>query len=200
LPVAVTSLEVPLRADLGRWDRWRWHWPRAAVPVLMALVLLGVLAGAGARIDYAANYQPLELGGSFGPASAGVRPVNDGFETTRWLLTAKPGATGTFAYGVYNNGSDPVTIDGVAASSYGWISTSARWAPFPHQTDAHALPVVVPPHQYVELLFSIRKPTCPGHGGRDEIRRLAINTRAFGFTHTVALPLSGDLAPIEVCW
>jgi len=109
--VTVTSPEVRYRVDLGRWDRWRWHIPWEALPFVIPLLLIGVLAAAGARIAYAATYQPLtfDAGGAFGPVT-GLTPMTDGFATTRWLVTAKPGATATFAYTLTNSGSDPVTI------------------------------------------------------------------------------------------
>lgn len=198
--MAVTSLEVPFRADLGRWSRWQWRIPRWALPVAMALVLIGVLATAAARIDYAVNYQPLTFdGGAFGPVT-GLTSVSDGFATTRWLLTAKPGTTGTFSYAITNSGSDPVTIYDVPQSRADWLYTSQAWAPAMDFTDSNKLPVVIPPHKAIQLLFSIRKPVCPSGGGT-EIFGLTVRYRAFGFNRVVTLPLSGNLAqPIEVCF
>lgn len=202
--MAVTSIEVPFRADVGRWSRWHPRLPRWALPVAMALVLIGVLATAAMRIDYAANYQPLmfEGGGTVGPASAGLKPVNDGFEVTRWLLTAKPGTMATLAYTLANTGSDPVTVYDIPESPKYWIYTTYAWAPAMDFSGAHKqLPVVIAPHQAIELLFSIRQPPCKADSGREEINALVVNYRAFGFSHTMVAPFGAiGFEPIEVCW
>jgi hypothetical protein len=201
--VAVTSLEVPFRADLGRWSRWQWRVPWRALPVAIALLLLGVLAGAAARIDYAATYQPLtfEGGGMFGPVS-GLRPVNDGFETTRWLVTAKPGQSATFSYTLTNSGSDAVEIYDVPQASTDWIYMSYAWAPALDTTGPpHKLPVVIPAHKSIQLLFSIRQPPCRADSARTEIGALVVRYRAFGFSHTIVSPMTGHgLEPVDVCW
>jgi hypothetical protein len=176
--------------------------PRIPAPFVIGLLIVGVLAGAAVRIDYAARYQPIVFeGGSFGPASDGWKPVSDGFATTRWLLTAKPGTTSTFAYAITNSGADPVTIYDVPASPNDWIYESHGWSPVDEPYEVHQLPVVLHPHQAVEFLFSIRKPVCPGPGGRTEIGAIPIFYRAFGFSHMLLMPLSRDgMEPIEVCW
>lgn len=201
--MAVTSLEVPLRADARRRTTWHFRLPRWALPALMALCLLGVLATAGARISYAANYAPLKFeGASFGPRTAGFKPVGDGFATTRWLLTAKPGATATFQYGLTNSGSDPVTIYDVKEPPSDWLYMSYGWSSATvYGDDPHKLPVVLQPHQSIEFLLSIRQPPCALDTALTEIRALYIRYGAFGFTHDLIAPMVGEpLEPIEVCW
>ncbi len=201
--MAVTFLEVPFRADVVYRDRLRWRRPRWLLPVVISLLIVGVLGGSAARITYAATYQPLAFdSGDYGPQSAGWKPVNDGFETTRWLLTAKAGATATFAYGIENRGSDPITIYDVPDAPGDWIYTSWRWASTLYYSPAiHRLPAVVAPHQTIELLYSIRKPACQPDTADTEINALVVHYRAFGFSHTLTAPMVGrTLEPIEVCW
>jgi hypothetical protein len=199
--MAATALEVPLSADVRRYSKHRLSdWVR---PSTIGLLLVGVLAAAGARIGYAATYQPLSFGtGGYGPFTYdGFKPVSDGFATTRWLVVAKPGTTATFEYGIDNNGDDPVTIYDVPSSPDDFVAVSMAWASFRDERKVHKLPVVVPPHGVVELLLSIRKPVCPGNGMGATIDSLTIHYRAFGFSHIIEEPLFGtSVAPIEVCW
>jgi hypothetical protein len=67
-----------------------------------------------------------------------------------------------------NSGSDPVTIYDVPDSPTDWMYMAYAWAPL-NFDDSHTLPVVIPPHKAIQLLFSIRKPVCPGPGGRTEV-------------------------------
>lgn len=204
--MGVTALEAHVRTDRSAGlDWWDNHgWPPVPLPILMVIVLVAVLAGGAARISYAATYQPLEIGtGAIGPATGeGFKPISDGFETTRWLLVAKPGTTATFEFGVYNNGSDPVTIYDAPQSPDDPVVISMAWAPFRDGVQPRRLPVVVRPHQLVELRLSIRKPTdCPGNGMGAEINSLTIHYGAFGFNHSIEAPMVGDgFAPIEVCY
>jgi len=201
--VGVAALEAPVRtnraAGLDWWDNH--GWPPVPLPILMVMALVAICAIAVARVDYAVTYQPLRFGnGAYGPVS-GFEAVDDGFATTRWLLVAKAGATGTFEYGVYNDGDDPVTIYDVPQPTDDVVYTSMAWATMQDRDDVHKLPVVVPPHKTVELLFSVRKPPCPGNGVGMTIDSLVVHYRAFGVSHAVDLPLSGfSVAPIEVCW
>lgn len=199
--MAVTSLEVPFRADVVHRQR-HWRWPRWLLPFTIGLLVVGVLAGSAARIAYAATYQPLVFeGGSSGPVTGGWKPVSDGFATTRWLLTAKPGTTATFEYAITNTGNDSVTLYAIPESPSDWLYTSYSWATVDDQSDAHPLPVVLHPHQAVEYLLSIRKPTTCSPGGGTTVNGLVVPVRAFGFTHTLAVPLwQIGAEPIEVCW
>jgi len=202
LAVTVTPAEVPYRVDLGRWDRWRWHIPWEALPFVIPLLLIGVLAAAGARIAYAATYQPLTFDATamYGPVS-GLTEVSDGFETTRWLVTAKPGATATYTHTLTNTGPEAVTLYDVPDSPDDFVYTSYAWAPAFANGPAHKLPVVIPAGKAIQLLFSIRKPVCGPDGGATEIAGLTLHYRAFGFSHDLYMPLVGrDLQPFEVCW
>ena len=200
--MTVTSPEVRYRVDLGRWDRWRWHIPWEALPFVIPLLLIGVLAAAGARIAYAATYQPLtfDAGGAFGPVT-GLTPMTDGFATTRWLVTAKPGATATFAYTLTNSGSDPVTIYDLPGDPDDFVRISYAWAPAFDYGPARKLPVVIPAGKAIQLLLSIRNPICHNDGGFYSLDSLDVHYRAFGFSHVFEAPLSGrTLQPIEICW
>ena len=125
--MAVTALEVPLRADVRRYRKDRL--PAWVRPLTIGVLLVAVLAAAGARIHYAATYQPLQFGsGTYGPyGSAGWKGVSDGWEVTRLLLVAKPGTTATYQYGIVNTGDDPVTIYDVPNDPKDWIYTSMAW-------------------------------------------------------------------------
>jgi hypothetical protein len=199
--VTATAVEAPLRADIRRYSKHQLSdWVR---PFTIGLVLVAVLAGAGARIGYAATYQPLEFGsGGYGPFTADAfKPVSDGFETTRWLLVAKPGTTATFEYAIANNGDDPVTLYDVPPAPDDWIQTSMAWEPLRNGATVQKLPVVIKPHQSVELLYSIRKPSCAGEAGFTTLESVTLHYRAFGFSHTVEEPLQGwNVQPIVVCW
>jgi len=197
----VTSLEVPFRADpVARTRRWRW--PRWALPVVIVLLLGGVVGGAAARIDHAANYQPLIVGTGGGPVTVDAFKIaRDPSGVTRWLLAAKPGATGTLNYEVDNDGSDPVTIDNVSGPTGALIHTSFRWMTSIYDgSPVRALPAVVPPHHAITLLISIRKPVCPANSGPVEIDYLTVHSSAFGFGHTIVSSLDRTLGPIDVCW
>jgi len=207
--VAATSLDLPAWADRGNppginlWSRGAW--PRIPFPVLVAVLLVAVLGAASARIAYAATYQPLSFGGgSYGPFNgSGLKPLNDGFGTSRWVVVAKPGAMATFMYAIENDGDDPVTIYDVPDSPDDFIYTSMAWTPleqFEPDSTPHRLPVVVRPHQTIELLLSIRVPECAKDSGSYEINSLTIHSRAFGFSHTISLPLYGNtVEPIVSC-
>src|SRR5262245_43297005 len=64
LRVGVTSLEIPFRTGAMPKAAWRSprQWPRWIAPIVIVLLFLGVLAGAGARIAYVESFQPLGLG------------------------------------------------------------------------------------------------------------------------------------------
>lgn len=198
----MTALEVPYRADIRRYSKHRLSdWVR---PLTIGLLLVAVLAGAGARIGYAATYQPLDFSGTFGPVTTqGWKSVSDGFAVTRMLLVAKTGTTATYEYGVQNQGDYPVTLYDVPDDPQNWIYTSLAWRPFQdYEGDGQKLPVVIKPHQIVELLFSVRKPACAPNTAETSIQGLVVHYRVFGFDHTLESPSGGgDLfPPIMLCW
>lgn len=205
--MTVTALDEPYRAARDHRagiEWWEDHgWPPLPLPLLIAVLLVAVLTVAAVRVNYAATYQPLYFGtGAVGPATFDLfKPVSDKFAVTRWLVIAKPGETATFEYGVENNGSDPVTIYDVPTSPDDYIYVSMGWESIREHGQHHALPVVVRPHETVELLLSIRKPACDPNGADYTINHLLIHYRAFGFSHILDSPLYGNTtAPIEVCW
>ncbi|MDQ1684258.1 MAG: hypothetical protein QOC82_995 [Frankiaceae bacterium] len=196
--MTTAALDRP-RIDAVQW--WRDHgWPPIPLPLVIGVLLVAVLAAAGARIDYAATYQPLQFGGSFGPVTPdSLDAVSDGFDTTRWLVVGAPGAIATLEYGLRNTGSDPVTVYDVPSDPYDPVKLSMGWATLRDPTP-RALPVVIPPHGSVELLLSIRNPVCQPNGGHYSLDHLVVHYRAFGFSHTLDQPLYGfGMAPIEIC-
>lgn len=204
--MAVTALEVPYRADhVHRWRRPRL--PRWTLPIVVGLLIVGALAGAGARVAYVYSFQPFGFGGGFiGPEPYGgnIKIASDGLADTEYVLVGAPGARGTVAFPFGNDSDQDVRVLG--AESNDDLIASLRWA---SNTDAapipHSFPMTLKAHQSMTLLVTVTKPSYCGSGRYDAIIGIPIRYEAFGVTHTYQLPLrpgsplDHDHLPIALC-
>lgn len=204
--MAVTSLEVPYRADLVRWWR-RPRLPRWALPVLAVLLILGVLAGAGMRIAYVYSFQPFGYGGGFvGPVpyDGAIKTATDGLADTQYVLVGSPGTTGTVAYPMGNVSDTDVRVLGVLPqddliTSLHW-SVSVASAPIPQ-----SFPMTLKAHESMTLLVTVTKPSYCGTATYESVIGIPIRYEALGVTHTYVLPLQTGSAlghddiPIVLC-
>jgi hypothetical protein len=198
----VTSLEVPFRADLGRWSRWRWHIPRPPLPIAIAVLLVGVLAAGVARVAYVRSFQPFGDGnGTLGPTEfSAVQIANDGLADTEYVLAGPPGATATLQYPISNLSDQDVRITGLAPGS---LVTSLGWSGIGE--DPHAFPMTLKPGQSLTLLVTVTKPSECGEATFEVITGVPIRFEALGAAHTAVLQLRpGGLLgdndiPIALC-
>lgn len=200
--MAVTSLEVPLRADVVRWRPRRL--PRWALPALVVLLLLGVLAGAGLRIANVYSFQPLGSGsGGVGPLPYGgpMETANDGLVDTQYVLVGPAGVTGTVQYPLGNNSDQPVRLLGLGS---GASITSLNWATESDPSTPRTFPITLQPHESLTLLVTVTKPTFCGGGTFYSVIGLPIRYEAMGVTHTYVLALqtgeqNNQYLPIVLC-
>lgn len=203
--MAVTSLEVPFRADPVEWWRWR-GWPPVPLPILMVIALLAVLAGSAYRLNDVYSFQPFGYGSGFvGPEPYGgsIKTASDGLADTQYVLVGTPGTTGTIAYPMGNRSGEDVRVLGLGSDSQ---VGSLHWA---LNTDSapipRSFPMTLKPGESFTLLVTVTKPTFCGTGRYDAIIGIPIRYEALGITHTYLLPLSpggplGDTnIPIALC-
>ena len=165
--------------------------PRWALPAVVALLILGVLAGAGAGIAYVYRFQPFGVGDGFvGPVPYGgnIKIATDGLADTEYVLVGQPGATGTVAYPMGNMSDTDVRILGALPEDD--LITSLRWsvsvAPAPmHQS----FPMTLKAHQSMTLLVTVTKPSYCGTALYESLIGIPIRYQALGVTHTYVLPL-----------
>ena len=207
--MAVTSLEVPFRADRPRdpavewWDRW--GWPPVPLRIVIVLLLAGVLAGAAARLDYVYSFQPFGFGsGGVGPTPYGgsVKTASDGLADTEYVLVGTPGTTGTVEYPLGNRSDQDVRVLGLAP---GTRITSLHWSTLRDPFTRQSFPMTLRAHDSLTLLVTVTKPTFCGEGRYDALIGIPIRYEAMGVAHTYVLSLApggpfGDSnIPILLC-
>jgi hypothetical protein len=199
--VAVTSLEVPYRADAARWPRFRA--PRWLLPLLMALLMIGVVTGAALRIAYVYSFQPFGPGsGSLGPVQwRSVQIANDGLADTEYVLAGPPGSTATLQYPLANLSDKDVRVLGLGSGSE---ITSLGWTTLTDSTP-RAFPMTLKPHESLTLLVTVTKPSYCGSALADVVTGIPLRFEALGVERTSAVLLrpggllDHNYIPIDLC-
>jgi hypothetical protein len=171
-------MTTELIAESAGW-RARLHRAPAHTKVLLAslAVLLCAAAVAGGVFWHAsASYDALHNAGWFGPQPGRPRHVVWARGDIGEKLIGPVGTTQDFEFALVNDGSHPLTIDGVEPAYRtdkifdGPVVTAVSWATYREwpgglvngrPTRSEPFPAHLPAHGIVKIRFTVRKPSCP---------------------------------------
>ncbi|MBM7789695.1 hypothetical protein [Tenggerimyces flavus] len=143
---------------------------RVAGTSLAAVVAVAGIAWAG----FTSVYTPFQPGSHGAPRSESMKPVHDGVERTRWIVTGPTGGTGVMAWSIHNAGPFPVTLLDEGYEEEVDDPVVVRWAPFSsprdnlmggHPDEVRPLPVTIPADEEITLWVTVTRPPCVPDNG-----------------------------------